>query len=83
MTRNPLHFNMPTLKKALPNYSLRVHVIKRGTHWAVLKEGAKRASRLTKSKQTAISHASKVAGAGVVVVHKADGSIERWDKAGV
>jgi hypothetical protein len=56
----------------------RVHVISRGDSWAVKKEGNLKASKIYQDKQAAISDARK---SGVdVVVHKKDGSIQKWEK---
>lgn len=59
--------------------SKRTHVIKRESNWAIKKEGAKRATKLYKSKLEAIKAAKESRKKGVIlVVHKADGSIQEW-----
>ncbi|PKL79797.1 MAG: hypothetical protein CVV25_06710 [Ignavibacteriae bacterium HGW-Ignavibacteriae-4] len=66
------------MEKATTN-SKRTHVIKRESSWAIKKEGAKRATKLYKSKLEAIKAAKESRKKGVVlVVHKADGSIQEW-----
>lgn len=58
---------------------LRTHVIKRGEGWAVLKEGAGRASRTYGTKQEAVKHAKKEAKAGGdLVIHTPSGAVEEW-----
>jgi hypothetical protein len=56
----------------------RVHVISRGDNWAVKKEGNVKASKIYPDKQTAISDARR--SGSDVVVHKKDGSIQKWEK---
>jgi len=56
----------------------RVHIISRGDNWAVKKEGTTRASKIYQDKESAITSARK---SGLdVVVHKKDGSIQKWEK---
>ncbi|AXJ01989.1 putative DUF2188 protein [Cyclonatronum proteinivorum] len=60
----------------------RVHVIKRDKGWAVKIEGAQRALRVFKSKEQAIKVAEMTGkDSGDVVIHKKDGSIQKWIKA--
>ena len=60
----------------------RVHVISRKSGWAVKKEGNSRASKIYSNKETAVKKASKLREGGHdVVIHKKDGSIQKWDKA--
>src|SRR5208337_802658 len=60
----------------------RVHVISRSDGWAVKKEGNTRASRVVKTKDEAVSTARKVASKALdVVIHKKDGTIQKWEKA--
>jgi hypothetical protein len=62
--------------------SKRVHVISRKHSWAVKKEGLSRASKVYRTKETAVVGARRLKKAGHdVIVHKRDGSIERWEKA--
>lgn len=57
----------------------RMHVIKRKSNWAIKNEGAKRATKLYKSKVEAIKAAKELRKKGVIlVVHEADGSIQEW-----
>lgn len=59
--------------------SQRTHILKRKSNWAIKKEGAKRASKLYKSKDEAIKAAKKSREDGVIlVIHKSDGSIQQW-----
>lgn len=60
----------------------RVHVISRDKGWAVKKEGLSRATRIHRSKEAAVSSAGKLKTRGHdVIIHRRDGSIERWEKA--
>lgn len=64
------------------NSNERVHVISRQSRWAVKKEGKARASKLYDDKQSAIRDARKLKSKGHdVVVHKRDGSIQKWENA--
>lgn len=60
----------------------RVHIIKRGNGWAVKKEGGLRASKIYESKDAAKEYTRLYLEKGYdVIVHKRDGSVEKWEKA--
>lgn len=60
----------------------RVHVIKRGEGWGMLKEGTSRVSHVYTTKQEAIEEGREFKELGYdLVIHKKDGSIQRWEKA--
>lgn len=60
----------------------RVHIISREQGWAIKKEGLSRATSVYGKKDSAISGAKKLRRQGHdIVIHKRDGSIERWEKA--
>lgn len=60
----------------------RTHVVKRDSGWAVKKEGTQRASRVFKTKEEAVKGAQKYKKSGSdVVIHKKDGSIQKWEKS--
>ena len=60
----------------------RTHIVKRESGWAVRKEGAQRATKIYDTKDQAISGAQKEKKAGSdLIIHKKDGSIEKWQKA--
>jgi hypothetical protein len=60
----------------------RVHVISRNDGWAVKKEGNIRASKVVKTKDEAVTTARRVASQALdVVIHKKDGTIQKWEKA--
>lgn len=62
--------------------SKRVHVISRDKGWALKKEGLSRATKIHQSKEAAVNSARKLRRRGHdVIIHKRDGSIERWEKA--
>ncbi len=61
--------------------SKKVHVISRNGGWAVKSEGATRASKVYKTKDAAVSGAKKSSRGRDVVIHKKDGSIEKWQKS--
>jgi len=66
----------------MPSPAKRVHIISRESGWAVKKEGASRASRVYEKKETAIENAKRLQRTGHdVVVHKRDGSIQKWEKS--
>ncbi|MDD5312630.1 MAG: DUF2188 domain-containing protein [Dehalococcoidia bacterium] len=66
-------------KKQLPK---RAHIIARDRGWAIKKEGSTRASSLHQDKNDAISSAKRLKRQGHdIVVHKKDGSIQKWEKA--
>lgn len=61
----------------------RAHIIKRGSGWALKNEGAQRAAKVFDTKESAITHAkvaAKRSGADLII-HAADGSVQKWLKA--
>ncbi|HNW49433.1 MAG TPA: DUF2188 domain-containing protein [Prolixibacteraceae bacterium] len=60
----------------------RVHIIKRESGWAVKKEGNLKASKIFDNKEDAKQHSQvyKLKGHDIII-HKKDGSIERWERA--
>jgi len=64
------------------NSAKRIHIISRNDGWAVKKEGSSRASRIYESKVSAIRSAKALRQKGNdIVVHKRDGTIQKWEKA--
>ncbi len=64
------------------NSNERTHIIKRRTGWAIKKEGSLRATKIYDTKEIAIKNAQSERQAGRdVVIHKEDGSIQKWEKA--
>ena len=62
-----------------PERAARTHVISRNGSWAVKKEGATRATRVYAQKRSAVTSAVRIAQRGTeVVVHKRDGSVDKW-----
>lgn len=59
----------------------KVHVISRNGGWAVKREGATRASKIYGTKDAAVSGATKSSKGRDIVIHKRDGSIDRWKKS--
>ena len=69
-------------KKSGTATSKRVHIISRKDGWAVKKEGASRASKIYKKKDSAVNNAQKLKKSGHdVIIHKKDGTIQKWEKA--
>lgn len=66
--------------KAASTNSGRVHVVPSKDGWAVKKEGAKRASVVTSTKDGAVKAANNIKTAVRVVVHKKDGTIQKNTK---
>ena len=58
----------------------RIHVISRKDGWAVIKEGNAKASRLFEKKEAAVDGARKLSKGHDVIVHRKDGSIQRWER---
>lgn len=59
----------------------RTHIVKRDNGWAVKKEGFLRATKIYDTKDKAINGAQKNNKAGSdLIIHKKDGSIEKWQK---
>jgi hypothetical protein len=57
----------------------RMHIIKRDTGWAVKREGASKASKVYSTKEKAIRGTNNLSKSGHdVIIHKRDGSIEKW-----
>jgi len=70
------------IKKKGSSTSKRVHIISRNDGWAVKREGASRASRIYETKKTAVNSVTILRSTGHdVVVHKKDGSIQKWIKS--
>ncbi|MBC8277947.1 MAG: DUF2188 domain-containing protein [FCB group bacterium] len=62
--------------------SKRVHVISKNGSWAVKKEGASRASKIHGTKENAVKDAQEKAKKGFdVIIHKKDGTIQKWSKS--
>ncbi len=60
----------------------RTHVVKRESGWAVKKQGAQRATKVYRTKEQAVKGAEKSRRSGNdVVIHKKDGSIQKWKKS--
>ncbi len=64
-------------KKALADYGKNIHVISRSPGWAVVKEGAGRASKVFPERRSAIRYARKINKEGKVFVHRKNGLLER------
>jgi hypothetical protein len=69
------------MAKKSPNSNKRIHVISRNGGWAVKKEGNAKASKIYSTKDAAVKGARKTSKGHDVVVHKKDGSIEKWYRA--
>jgi hypothetical protein len=60
----------------------RAHIIKRDSGWALKKQGAERASKIYSTKEKAVKSAEKLKRAGHdIIIHKRNGSIEKWNKS--
>lgn len=59
----------------------KIHVISRNGEWAVKSEGASRASKVYKTKDAAVSGATESSKGRDIVIHKRDGSIDKWKKS--
>lgn len=74
-----------TRKASKSRATPRVHVISRKDGWAVKREGLSKASRIYDSKPAAVTGARNLQIRGKrghdVVVHKRDGSIQKWEKS--
>ena len=69
-------------RKQVAKSGKRVHIISRDKGWAIKKEGLSRASQIRRNKEAAIKSAKKLKRRGFdIVVHRKDGSIERWEKS--
>jgi len=58
-----------------------IHVIAYGENWGVLREGAKRLSKIHSNKQTAVAYAKRLAQKDAdaeVIIHKKDGSPQEY-----
>ncbi len=60
--------------------SKRIHIIKRGARWAVRREDAQKATRVFKTVEEAVKTAKEQTD-GDIVIHKQDGSIQKWERA--
>lgn len=60
----------------------RIHVTSRSKGWAVKKEGLSKASKIYKTKASAVNGARRLRSKGLdIVVHKRDGTIQKWEKS--
>lgn len=60
----------------------RVHVTSRKTGWATKKQGLSKASKVYRTKDSAVRNARKLRTKGHdVVIHRKDGTIQKWEKA--
>ena len=59
----------------------RVHVISRKDGWAVKKEGNSKASKIYSTKSVAEKIAIKISEGRDVVIHRRDGSVQKWKRA--
>lgn len=64
-----------------PASSKKIHVISRNGGWAVKSEGATRASKIYETKDAAVSGATQTSRGRDIVIHKRDGSIDKWKKS--
>jgi hypothetical protein len=70
------------MTKKQSNGANRTHVVKRESGWAVKKEGAQKATKIYKTKEQAVKGTKKDRASGRdIVIHKKDGSIEKWLKS--
>ncbi len=63
--------------RAASSNSGRVHVVPGRDGWSVKKEGAKRSTAVTATKESAVRVAKSVKSAERIIVHKKDGTIHR------
>ncbi len=68
-------------KKSSKVTSKRVHIISSKGGWAIKKQGASKASKVYPDKDSAMGSAQAMREKGHdVIVHKKDGTIQRWVK---
>lgn len=68
--------------RTLRVYEPQINIIKFRDGWAVLKRGNQRATRWFRDKQEAVTSALPMLEKGFhVIVHREDGSVERWLEA--
>ncbi|MCE2439003.1 MAG: DUF2188 domain-containing protein [Candidatus Latescibacteria bacterium] len=68
-------------RKSQTSNCKRVHVISRKDRWAVMKEGNSRASRIYSTRSAAEEGASEISNGSDVVIHRRDGTVQKWIKA--
>lgn len=59
----------------------RIHVIAYGDGWGVMRENSKRLNKIHRDKRAAVAHAEQLAKKDIdalVIIHKEDGSLERY-----
>jgi hypothetical protein len=59
----------------------KIHVVSRQGGWAVKKEGNAKASKVYRTQDAAVKGARKSSKGQDIVVHKKDGSIDRWQRS--
>ncbi len=62
-----------------------VHIISRDDRWAVVKEKARRATKIHETKSSAVDHGRSIArkSGARLVIHKRDGSVEKTENMAV
>ena len=68
-------------RKSQATRGKRVHVVSRKDGWAVKKEGNSKASKIYDTKSAAEKSASRISKGRDIVIHKRDGSIQKWKRA--
>ena len=68
-------------KKSAGSGNKKIHVISRQGGWAVKKEGNTKASKVYSTKDAAVRGARESSKGQDIVVHKKDGSIQRWQRS--
>lgn len=69
------------MAKKSTSKSKKIHVISRNGGWAVKSEGASRASKVYDTKDAAVRGATESSKGRDIVIHKRDGSIDKWRKS--
>lgn len=73
--------DLEVTKKTSGSKNKKIHVISRNGGWAIKSEGASRASRVYKTKDAAVNGAKRSSKGRDIVIHKRDGSIDKWKKS--
>lgn len=78
MAKKGLAKNKKYLRKAAKTSSNRLHVVPTNEGWSVKREGAIKSSGVFKTKKEALTGASTLKQKSSIVIHRKDGSIEKW-----
>lgn len=80
MTKKSLTKNKLSLREAARTSTNRLHLVPISDGWSIKREGAIKSSGIFKTKKEALNRATTIKQKSAIVIHKKDGTIERWSQ---